>query len=39
MFLDGYHGPAELVEVQPDPRDGRVRLTAGKALDAVRTME
>ncbi|WP_146255532.1 hypothetical protein [Azospirillum sp. TSA6c] len=35
MLLDGYHGPAELVEVQPDARDERVRLTAGKALDAV----
>ncbi|GLR81384.1 hypothetical protein HUE56_06250 (plasmid) [Azospirillum oryzae] len=39
MLLDGYHGPAELVEVRPDPRDERVRLTAGKALDVVRATE
>lgn len=39
MLLDGYHGPAELVEVQPDARDERVRLTAGKVLDAVPATE
>ncbi|NUB04597.1 hypothetical protein FW320_00095 [Azospirillum sp. Vi22] len=39
MLLDGYHGPAELVEVRPDSRDGRMRLTAGKALDAVPATE
>ncbi|MBP2309754.1 hypothetical protein GBZ48_28260 [Azospirillum melinis] len=39
MLLDGYHGPAELVEVRPDPTDERVRLTAGKALGAVPATE